>query len=256
MIQANQLHKTYSATGPVIAGISLSVGPGQILAVVGRSGCGKSTLLNVLAGLETADSGTVQLGGRLGYLTQDTLLLPWRTALENVLLPLELRQSITPQCRTKALELMRLLGIGDASTRFPEALSGGMRQRVAIARTLLHDASVLLLDEPCSALDFDLRLKIGQLIRRWVRANQKALLVVTHQIDEAIAISDEVAVISGLPAGIALRIPIALEEDERAPARLRQSEFVRQIAEQALAALADADSNSVGQVDLGECDVP
>ena len=187
--------------------VDLRVGAGEFVSVVGPTGCGKSTLLNVGAGLLTPSTGTVQVFGqplaginsRAGYMFQAESLMPWRTALGNVMAGREFRGVADDQARAQAQDWLRRVGLGDFGDRFPHQMSGGMRKRVSLAQTLVLDPDIILMDEPFSALDIQTRqLMENELLAIWT-AKRKAVLFITHDLDEAIAMSDRVVVMSAGP---------------------------------------------------------
>lgn len=207
------VHKTYEAeTGNVRAlePISFSMQRGHIVSVVGPSGCGKSTLLRILAGIDPATGGQVVIDGRpitgpvpnMGIVFQRDLLLDWRNVLDNVMLPAELARANTPEIRARAIALLTELGVGDFLNRLPFELSGGMRQRVAIARALLMRPSLLLLDEPFSALDAMTRDQMNVILQRLQQHEQVTTLLITHSIAEAVFLSDKVVVMSSRPGRV------------------------------------------------------
>ena len=185
--------------------VSLTVGAGEFVSVVGPTGCGKSTLLNMAAGLLTPSSGTVHVFGhpltglntRAGYLFQAESLMPWRTALGNVMAGLEFRG--VADAKARAEEWLRRVGLGGFGDRYPHQLSGGMRKRVSLAQTLALDPDIILMDEPFSALDIQTRqLMENEVLALWA-AKKKAVLFITHDLDEAIAMSDRVVCLSAGP---------------------------------------------------------
>jgi NitT/TauT family transport system ATP-binding protein len=177
---------------------------------VGPSGCGKSTLLHVAAGLIRPTTGTVTYLGKewpglhpdIGYLTQKDTLLPWRNVVDNIALPLELKGVRKAERRAKAGEIAERLGLGPHLHAFPNHLSGGMRQRVQLGRTLIGEPRLLLMDEPFGALDAYLRLKMQQLLRDVIDVNHPTILFVTHDLPEAISLADEVVALTGSPGQI------------------------------------------------------
>jgi NitT/TauT family transport system ATP-binding protein len=186
--------------------VTLSVGEGEFVSVVGPTGCGKSTLLNVAAGLLAPSSGTVQAFGeplsginsRAGYMFQADSLMPWRTALGNVMAGLEFHGAADAQAR--AQDWLKRVGLGGFGDRYPHQLSGGMRKRTSLAQTLALDPDIILMDEPFSALDIQTRqLMENEVLALWA-AKKKAVLFITHDLDEAIAMSDRVIVLSASPA--------------------------------------------------------
>ena len=191
-----------------VADVTLSIAPGEFVSVVGPTGCGKSTLLNVAAGLLEPSRGTVQVFGeplaginrRAGYMFQTEALMPWRTALANVTAGLEFRGLPLAEARAQADEWLRRVGLGGFGDRYPHQLSGGMRKRTALAQTLVLDPDIILMDEPFSALDIQTRqLMENEVLELWA-ARRKAVLFITHDLDEAIAMSDRVVVLSAGPA--------------------------------------------------------
>lgn len=185
--------------------VTLTVNAGEFVSVVGPTGCGKSTLLNVAAGLLQPSTGSVQVFGeplaginrRAGYMFQSESLMPWRTALANVMAGLEFRG--VADARTQAEEWLRRVGLGGFGDRYPHQLSGGMRKRVSLAQTLVLDPDIILMDEPFSALDVQTRqLMENEVLALWA-AKRKAVLFITHDLDEAIAMSDRVIVLSAGP---------------------------------------------------------
>ena len=186
--------------------VTLTVGAGEFVSVVGPTGCGKSTLLNVAAGLLMPSSGGVRVFGqplqglnrRAGYMFQAESLMPWRTALANVMAGLEFRAD--PEAQTKAEAWLRRVGLGGFGDRYPHQLSGGMRKRVSLAQTLALDPDIILMDEPFSALDIQTRQMMENEVLALWGASKKAVLFITHDLDEAIAMSDRVVVLSAGPA--------------------------------------------------------
>ena len=187
--------------------VNLTVGAGEFVSVVGPTGCGKSTLLNVAAGLLAPSTGSVQVFGqplqglnaRAGYMFQAESLMPWRTALANVMAGLSFRGMSDEQATSEAQDWLRRVGLGGFGDRYPHQMSGGMRKRVSLAQTLVMDPDIILMDEPFSALDIQTRqLMENELLALWV-AKKKAVLFITHDLDEAIALSDRVVVLSAGP---------------------------------------------------------
>jgi NitT/TauT family transport system ATP-binding protein len=191
-----------------VAGVSLDIAEGEFVSVVGPTGCGKSTLLNVAAGLIAPSQGSVSVFGeklqginsRAGYLFQSEALMPWRTALQNVMVGLEFRGGPADQTRSLATDWLRRVGLSAHGHKYPHELSGGMRKRVALAQTLILDPKILLMDEPFSALDVQTRsLMENELLNLWAQ-DRKSVVFVTHDLEEAIALSDRVVVMSAGPA--------------------------------------------------------
>ena len=199
-----------------LRGINLNVERGEFISVVGPSGCGKTTFLRIVAGLEHASSGEVLLDGRAvrepgsdrGFVFQNDSLLPWRTVLANAIIGREVAGSIGPADRKRTMELLKLVGLEGFEHYHPRQLSGGMRQRVNLARALAIDPEILLMDEPFAALDAQTReIMQTELLRIWERG-QKTVLFVTHQIDEAVFLSDRVLVFARRPGRVQAEIKI------------------------------------------------
>ena len=191
-----------------VADVSLTVGAGEFVSVVGPTGCGKSTLLNLGAGLLAPSTGSVSVFGaplvginaRAGYMFQAESLMPWRTALGNVMAGLEFRGVAPAAARDLAQDWLRRVGLGGFGDRYPHQMSGGMRKRASLAQTLVLDPDIILMDEPFSALDIQTRqLMENELLDLW-QSKKKAVLFITHDLDEAIALSDRVVVLSAGPA--------------------------------------------------------
>ena len=188
--------------------VTLDVAPGEFVSVVGPTGCGKSTLLNVAAGLLEPSAGTIRvfgeplagINGRAGYMFQSEALMPWRTARGNVMAGLEFHGVDPQKAGTRADEWLKRVGLGGFGDRYPHQLSGGMRKRTSLAQTLVLDPDIILMDEPFSALDVQTRqLMENEVLDLWA-AKKKAVLFITHDLDEAIAMSDRVVVLSAGPA--------------------------------------------------------
>ncbi|MDQ0391098.1 ABC transporter ATP-binding protein [Labrys monachus] len=230
-----------SKVTPVIGDLSFTLGRGEIISVVGPSGCGKSTLLNVICGLIRPDAGSIRYHGRdlkgqqssMGYMLQKDLLLPWRSALANVMLGTEIRGVPRRRGEERARALLDQLGLDGFADNYPATLSGGMRQRVALARTLVNDPDVLLLDEPFAALDFQTKLLIEGDTVRLVRDGQRSVLLITHDIEEAVSIADRVLVLSQRPTRIKASYQVSLDcaRDDMIAARQSRgfSDYVRRI---------------------------
>lgn len=190
-----------------VADTSLAIAPGEFVSVVGPTGCGKSTLLNVGAGLLASSTGQVKVFGqplsginsRAGYMFQGEALLPWRSALDNVVAGLDFAGVPRPEALERGREWMRRVGLGGFEGRYPHQMSGGMRKRAMLAQTLIRDPDIILMDEPFSALDIQTRqLMENEVLDLWM-AKRKAVLFITHDLDEAIAMSDRVVVLAAGP---------------------------------------------------------
>jgi len=189
--------------------LNFTVENGEFVSVIGPSGCGKTTILSLAAGLLAPSSGEVLRGnGEFGYMLQRDALFPWRTVEGNIFLPLEVKKRNTPEKREKAVELAVKYGLKDFLKKTPKELSGGMRQRVALIRTLAAEPEILLLDEPFSALDYQTRLEVCDDVQGIIKSEKKTALLVTHDISEAIALSDKVIVLSKRPATVIAVHPI------------------------------------------------
>ncbi len=220
-IEIRDLHKAYRVNGQpmqVLSGMHLSARPGAFVSIIGPSGCGKSTLFGIIAGLQQADKGQVlfdgapagQCTGRVGYMPQRDLLLPWRSVLNNVLLGPEVHGEDLAKARREALELLPLFGLHGFAESYPAALSGGMRQRAALLRTILCRRDILLLDEPFGALDALTRSALQEwLLQVWQRF-QYTVLFITHDVEEALFLSDHVYVLTPRPAFVRAELAVPL----------------------------------------------
>ena len=198
--------------------VDLSVASEQFACIVGPSGCGKSTLLRLVAGLIAPTRGTIEVGGRrvdgpredVGIVFQKPTLFPWASVLENVLMPLKLMGRPTASHRQRAMDLLEMVGLGGFETRLPGELSGGMQQRAAICRALIHDPPILLMDEPFGALDALTREEMTlELLSIW-QERRKTIVIVTHSITEAVLLADKVVVMSARPGRIVSDLDVAL----------------------------------------------
>ena len=223
-IRIENLRKVFRVSGRelvAVQDVTLEVQEGELVSIVGPSGCGKSTILSILSGLMTADGGSVQIGsaqnpftpGRdIGMVFQKALLLKWRTILDNVMLPAEILGLPQRETRERARDLLQMVGLGDFVDAYPQQLSGGMQQRASIARALVHDPKLILMDEPFGALDALTREKMNlELLRIW-RESRKTILFVTHGIQEAVFLGSQVAVMTAGPARMADHFRIDLPE--------------------------------------------
>ena len=220
-IRVESINKSFNVDGHrqlVLDRIQLSVREGEFVSIIGPSGCGKSTLLNIVAGLDSPDSGTVTVEGaqgvsslgRVGYMQQKDLLLPWRTVLDNAILGLELHGMPRRQARRRALELTEIFGLKGYESQYPYALSGGMKQRAAFLRTMLMDQDVVLLDEPFGSLDALTRVQMQEWLMQLWDSLRKTIILVTHDMDEAILLSDRVYVLTPRPGRITLVLDVDL----------------------------------------------
>ena len=204
--------------------VNFSVYEGEFVAIIGPSGCGKTTLLSLAAGLLPPTKGKVVTnGGSFGYMLQKDELFPWRTIEKNIFLPLEIKHTDTPENRTRALGLAEKYGLGQFLKSYPSALSGGMRQRAALIRTLSVNPDILLLDEPFSALDYQTRLSVCDDVYKIIREEQKTALLITHDISEAISVADRIFVLSRRPARVVAEHTLDFPEFE--PLKRRENKL-------------------------------
>ncbi|MFP3913836.1 MAG: ABC transporter ATP-binding protein [Actinomycetota bacterium] len=218
-ISARGVSKTF-ANGDgalrVLEGIDLKVGRHEFVSVLGPSGCGKSTLFNIIAGLEEPSTGEVEVDGqrdrigRSGYMPQRDLLMPWKRIADNVALGRIVKGTPRREARREAVEILERFGLGDFTTHYPSQLSGGMRQRAALARTFLSGDDILLLDEPFGALDSLTRLQMQAWLLDIWQESAASVLFVTHDVDEAIRLSDRVYVLTSRPAAVATIVEVDL----------------------------------------------
>ena len=207
----------HSKQGETVAlkDISFSVAEGEFVAIIGPSGCGKTTLLSLAAGLITPTAGKIiNEGYSFGYMLQKDELFPWRTIEKNIFLPLEIKKRNTLQNRERAIALAEKYGLKQFLKSYPSALSGGMRQRAALIRTLSVDPDVLLLDEPFSALDYQTRLSVCDDVYKIIRSEKKTALLITHDISEAISVADRILVLSKRPANVIAEHTLDFQESE------------------------------------------
>ncbi len=211
--------------------ISFTVNPGEFIAIVGPSGCGKSTLLSIIAGLLIPKTGRIALNGasissaksRIGYMLQKDHLFEWRTVLGNVLLGLEIQKRLDNDARQKAIEMLAAYALEEFKDSRPSQLSGGMRQRVALIRTLVLEPELLLLDEPFSALDYQTRLVVADDIWKIIKKEQKTAILVTHDLSEAVSMADRILVLSSRPGQLMRDVPIIFENLEAASPMTRRN---------------------------------
>ena len=211
--------------------ITFSVREGEFIALVGPSGCGKSTLLHLIAGLLTPEKGLIKINGSyhpdntsgIGYMLQKDELLEWRTIYQNVLLGLEIQHALTARSRALARAFLTQYGLNAFANAKPSELSGGMRQRAALIRTLALKPELLLLDEPFSALDSQTRLSVSDDIGRILHQEKKTAILVTHDISEAISMADRVIILSPRPAIIRKIVPICFDLENRTPMASRNA---------------------------------
>lgn len=234
VLELKHIHYAYHTPDgetPALTDLSFSVNKGEFVSIVGPSGCGKSTLLSLIAGLLSPEKGLIKINGKyqresttnVGYMLQHDELFEWRTIYHNVLLGLEVQHMMSARTRAKAHELLDLYGLKQFEHARPSELSGGMRQRAALIRTLVLDPELLLLDEPFSALDYQTRLNVGDDIGQIIRREQKSALLVTHDLSEAISLADRIIILSGRPATIKQTIPLIFNLEEDTPLNRRNA---------------------------------
>src|SRR5438445_407235 len=221
-ISLRNVRKVYRSQGNeflAVSDVTMDVQEGELISLVGPSGCGKTTVLKILAGLHDSDGGTIKIGNSktsfnpardIGMVFQQALLLKWRTVLDNVLLPAEIVGLPMQAARTRAKELLELVGLAGYEDKYPQQLSGGMQQRTAIARAFIHDPKLILMDEPFGALDALTREQMNlEMLRIW-RESGKTIIFVTHSIQEAVFLASHCAVLTAGPARMAEYFPIKL----------------------------------------------
>ena len=206
-----------------VSHLNLTVENGEFISIVGPSGCGKSTILSLLAGLLQPSGGTLSINGTIGYMLQKDHLLQWRSIRQNVLLGLEIQNKLTPDNIEYAESLLEQYGLGEFKDHYPWQLSGGMRQRAALIRTLAVKPDILLLDEPFSALDYQTRLSVSDEIGSIIRNTGKTAILVTHDISEAISLAERVIVLTKRPASVKKIFPIRLSLENPSPLQAREA---------------------------------
>ena len=234
VLELKHIHYAYHTLDgetPALTDISFALNKGEFVSIVGPSGCGKSTLLSIIAGLLTPEKGLIRINGKylkesttnVGYMLQHDELFEWRTIYNNVILGLEVQHMLTARTRQRAHDLLDLYGLRQFETSRPSELSGGMRQRAALIRTLVLEPDLLLLDEPFSALDYQTRLTVGDDIGQIIRKEEKSALLVTHDLSEAISLADRVIILSGRPATIRQTIPLIFDLESDTPLNRRNA---------------------------------
>lgn len=234
VISFNHVTKTFitrEGETKAVEDIHFTVREGEFVSILGPSGCGKSTLLSMLSGLFPPTKGDILIKNekvkgpskQIGYMLQQDYLLSWRTIKQNIMLGLEIQRALNEESEKRALRLLSEMGLISFKEHFPHQLSGGMRQRVALVRTLATNPDILLLDEPFSALDFQTKLKLEDLVVDTLRRKKKTAILVTHDISEAIAMSDRIVLLTSSPGRIksvieipeSLRVPLPFESREK-----------------------------------------
>jgi NitT/TauT family transport system ATP-binding protein len=243
LIRMRNLRKVYRKRGEeflAVSDVTLDIFPGDLVSLVGPSGCGKTTLLKILSGLQDHDGGTLEVGGGdfnpgrdVGMVFQQPLLLKWRTVLENVLLPAEILNLDRRDATARAHQLLDMVGLAGNGQKYPYELSGGMQQRAAIARALIHSPKLVLMDEPFGALDALTREKMNlEMLRIWTES-RTTFVVVTHSIQEAVFLGSRCAVLTAGPARMADAFPIHLDSPRKLHVKTSAEfgDYVRRIYE-------------------------
>lgn len=215
---------------PALKNINFEVDSGEFISILGPSGCGKSTLLNIMSGLLDPSQGQVLYKGdeikknldKIGYMFQKDHLFEWNTVWENVILGLKIKKQLTDESKCRVNELLDAYGLLRFKNHYPSELSGGMRQRVALIRTLALDPEILFLDEPFSALDYQSRLIVCDDVYKIIKTEKKTAIMVTHDIAEAISISEKVIVLSKRPSNVKVEVPIDFKQDDLTPFQKRK----------------------------------
>ena len=227
----NYAYHTLEGETKALSDITFSVANGEFVAIVGPSGCVNSTIMSMICGLIVPDSGWINLNGKplndnptsIGYMLQHDHLFEWRTVYHNVLLGLEIQHKLSNKTRQKAKKLLESYGLGAFADSRPSQLSGGMRQRAALVRTLVLDPDILLLDEPFSALDYQTRLTVGDDIGQILRNEKKTAILVTHDLSEAVSLADRVFVLTKRPATLKTCVPVTFNLTADTPMNRRNA---------------------------------
>jgi ABC-type nitrate/sulfonate/bicarbonate transport system ATPase subunit len=217
VLQVKNLSKSFKDSNlKVLDSISLTVRKGELVSIIGPSGCGKSTLLDCIAGLTQSDSGLIQKEDTPAYMFQDDVMFPWRSVLDNVALPLEITGVKKKEAREKAKELLEMFGLEKFISYYPFQLSGGMRERASLLRAYLFQKDLMLLDEPFSKLDALTRITMQQWFLEILHTKQKAVLFVTHDVDEAIFLANRIYVLSPRPGKIIKELAVPFKKQRSA----------------------------------------
>ena len=234
ILELRHIHYAYhnmEGETPALIDISFSMNKGEFVAIVGPSGCGKSTLLSIISGLIEPEKGLIKINGKylresttnIGYMLQHDQLFEWRTIYNNVILGLEVQHMLSARSKEKAHELLDTYGLKQFENAKPSELSGGMRQRAALVRTLILEPDILLLDEPFSALDYQTRLNVGDDIGQIIRREKKTAILVTHDLSEAISLADRVIILTDRPATILQTLPLKFDLEKDTPLNRRNA---------------------------------
>lgn len=225
----NKIYHNESNEIEALKNVTFDVKEKEFISIVGPSGCGKSTILTILANILEKSSGTIKFNidnPKLGYMLQEDALFPWRTVLENACLGLEVRKELTKESMLRVKNLLKKYGLGDFIDNYPSSLSGGLKQRVALIRTLATAPDILLLDEPFSALDYQTRLSLSDELYNIIKNENKTAIMVTHDIAEAISMSDKVIILSNRPGTIKKIINIDLEKKDTPTKNRKDKKFM------------------------------
>lgn len=224
----SKIYHTNTSEITAIKNLNINIKEGEFVAIVGPSGCGKTTLLSILCGLEKESDGTITFPkgkAKMGYMLQNDTLFPWLNILDNALLGLKVEKNITKDSKNKVINLLKTYGLEDFIYKYPSNLSGGMKQRAALIRTLAIDPDILLLDEPFSALDYQTRLAVSDDVWKIIKKEKKTTIMITHDIAEAISMADRVIVLTNRPAKVKKIYNIEMENKSSPTNNRNQKEF-------------------------------
>lgn len=224
----SKIYHTNKSEIPAIKDLNLNIKEGEFVAIVGPSGCGKTTLLSILCSLEEKSQGEIiytQGKQKMGYMLQNDTLFPWLNILDNTLLGLKVEKNITKENIEKVTKLLETYGLKDFIKKYPNNLSGGMRQRVALIRTLATNPDILLLDEPFSALDYQTRLAVSNDVWKIIKKEKKTTIMITHDIAEAISMADRIIVLTNRPAKVKSIYTIEMKNKQNPINNRKQKEF-------------------------------
>ena len=224
----SKIYHTNKSEIPAIKDLNLNIKEGEFVAIVGPSGCGKTTLLSILCSLEEKSQGEIiytQGKQKMGYMLQNDTLFPWLNILDNTLLGLKIEKNITKENIQKVTRLLETYGLKDFIKKYPNNLSGGMRQRVALIRTLATNPDILLLDEPFSALDYQTRLAVSDDVWRIIKKEKKTTIMITHDIAEAISMADRIIVLTNRPAKVKSIYTIEMKNKQNPINNRKKKEF-------------------------------
>lgn len=224
----SKIYHTNKSEIPAIKDLNLNIKEGEFVAIVGPSGCGKTTLLSILCSLEEKSQGEIiytKGKQKMGYMLQNDTLFPWLNILDNTLLGLKIEKNITKENIQKVTKLLETYGLKDFIKKYPNNLSGGMRQRVALIRTLATNPDILLLDEPFSALDYQTRLAVSDDVWKIIKKEKKTTIMITHDIAEAISMADRIIVLTNRPAKVKSIYTIEMKNKQNPINNRKQKEF-------------------------------